>query len=153
MQQYAVLIYFTSKSLYMFRLSQHPKNCNRSLRCRSYDLYRRLRLQFLVLLMMGAVTPETCRVTLQWNKSDGILLHLVGLLFNVNYGPRNHEIKKEEKLVLTSIIFAGISTSVVRVTVCRQTNTLEHSTFCRSGKQTSLKRANISTAVHELQLK
>jgi len=25
----------------------------------------RLRLQFLVLLMMGAVTPETCRVTLQ----------------------------------------------------------------------------------------
>jgi len=29
-----------------------------------YDLYRRLRLQFLVLLMMGAVTPETCRVTL-----------------------------------------------------------------------------------------
>ena len=28
-----------------------------------YDLYRRLRLQFLVLLMMGAVTPETCRVT------------------------------------------------------------------------------------------
>ena len=28
-------------------------------------LYRRLRFQFLVLLMMGAVTPETCRVTLQ----------------------------------------------------------------------------------------
>jgi len=27
-------------------------------------LYRRLRLQFLVLLLMGAVTPETCRVTL-----------------------------------------------------------------------------------------
>ena len=34
---------FTAKLLYMFRL----------------------RLQFLVLLMMGAVTPETCRVTLQ----------------------------------------------------------------------------------------
>jgi len=30
-----------------------------------YDLYRSLRLQFLVLQMMGAVTPETCRVTLQ----------------------------------------------------------------------------------------
>ena len=30
-----------------------------------YDLYRRLRLQFFLLLMMGAVTPETCRVTLQ----------------------------------------------------------------------------------------
>jgi len=30
-----------------------------------YDLYRRLRLQRLVLLMMSVVTPETCRVTLQ----------------------------------------------------------------------------------------
>ena len=29
------------------------------------SLYRRLRLQFIVLLMMGAVTPETYRVTLQ----------------------------------------------------------------------------------------
>ena len=58
-----------------------------------YDLYRRLRLQFLVLLMMGAVTPETCRVTLQWNKSDCILLHLVGLLFSVNYDAWNHELK------------------------------------------------------------
>ena len=43
--------------------------------------------------MMGAVTPKTCRVTLQWNKSDCILLHLVGLLFNVNYDARNHELK------------------------------------------------------------
>ena len=34
------------------------KNCKRS-------LYRRLRLQFLEVLMMGAVTPETCRVILQ----------------------------------------------------------------------------------------
>ena len=34
----------------------------------------------LVLLMMGAVTPETCRVTLQRNKSDCILLYLVGPL-------------------------------------------------------------------------
>jgi len=53
------------------------KNSNRSLRYRSaanhthvhrsdrYDLYRRLRLQFLALLMMGAVTPETCRAILQ----------------------------------------------------------------------------------------
>jgi len=30
-----------------------------------YDQYRRLRLQFLALLMMGAVTSETCRVALQ----------------------------------------------------------------------------------------
>ena len=29
------------------------------------DLYRRLRVQFLILLIMGAVTPETCRVDLQ----------------------------------------------------------------------------------------
>ena len=33
---------------------------------------------------MGAVTPETCRVTLQWNKWNCILLHLVGLLFNMD---------------------------------------------------------------------
>ena len=41
------------------------KNCNRSLRYRSYYLYRRLRVQFLILLMMGAVTLKTCRVVLQ----------------------------------------------------------------------------------------
>jgi len=35
------------------------KNC----KCSHLYLYRRLRLQFLVLLMMGAVTPKTCRVT------------------------------------------------------------------------------------------
>jgi len=90
---------FTAKSLYMFRVSQHPSSevlktvtatsgichntgtatslqrdrigtglCSRTNQSRSgqyYDLYRRLRLQFLVLLMMGAVTPETCRATLQ----------------------------------------------------------------------------------------
>ena len=32
------------------------------------DLYRRLRLQFLILLMVGAVTPEICRIILQLNK-------------------------------------------------------------------------------------
>jgi len=45
--------------------------------------------------MMGAVTPETCGVTLQRSKSYCILLHLVGLLFNVNYDARNHELKKK----------------------------------------------------------
>ena len=40
------------------------------------DLYRRLRVQFLILLMMGAVTPETCRVVLQWINIC-ILLHLL----------------------------------------------------------------------------
>ena len=43
------------------------------------DLYRRLLLQFLVLLLMGAVTAETCRVTLQ-QIDICILLHLVGFL-------------------------------------------------------------------------
>jgi len=35
-------------------------------------------------------TPETCRVTLQWNNSDCILLHLVGLLFNMNKDKITH---------------------------------------------------------------
>ena len=67
MQQYAV---------WFISLQSHST-------CFGCRVYRRLRLQFLVLPMMGAGTPETCRVTLQWNKSDCILLHLVGLLFNV----------------------------------------------------------------------
>jgi len=41
------------------------KNCTSSIRYRSYYLYRRLRVQFLILLMMGVVTPETCRIALQ----------------------------------------------------------------------------------------
>ena len=83
---------FTAKSLYMFRVSQHPSSgVLKTVTAASgtgynistatsvergligtwrkvaipHDLYRRLRLQFLILLMMGAVTPETCRVTLQ----------------------------------------------------------------------------------------
>jgi len=66
----------------MFRVSQHPSpgvlktvtaasgtghntGTATSLQCGLIGPDRRLRLQFLVLLMMGAVTPETCRVTLQ----------------------------------------------------------------------------------------
>jgi len=69
---------FTAKSLYMFRVSQHPSSGvlktvtaasgtghNIGTATSLRDLYRRLRLEFLVLLMMGAVTSETCRVTLQ----------------------------------------------------------------------------------------
>ena len=65
----------------MFRVSQHPSSgvlktvtatsgtghntgtatcLQRGLIGTYCDLYRRLRLQFLVLMMMGAVTPETC---------------------------------------------------------------------------------------------
>ena len=46
-------------------ITRSTKNCNRNLLYKYYDLYRRLQLQFLVLLMMGAVTPETYRVTLE----------------------------------------------------------------------------------------
>jgi len=81
---------FTAKLLYVFRVSQHPSSgVLKTVTAASgtgqntgpatslqrgpigprwrevatpYDLYRRLRLQFLVLMMMGAVTPETCRV-------------------------------------------------------------------------------------------
>jgi len=89
MQQYADI--YLLQSHYMFRLSQHPSSgvlktvttasgtghntgtatsLQRALiggkeLYQYHDLYRRLRLQFLVLLMTGAVTPETCRVTLQ----------------------------------------------------------------------------------------
>jgi len=61
---------FLAKLLYMFWGVTAPiirsiKNCTRSLRYRSYYLYWKLRVQFLILLMMGAVTPETCRIALQ----------------------------------------------------------------------------------------
>jgi len=44
---------------------------------------------------MGVVTPETCRVTLQYINIC-ILLHLVGFLLTLNYDARNHELKKME---------------------------------------------------------
>jgi len=55
MQQYADIYLLQSHSTCFGCHSTHHQEY----------LYRRLRLQFLVLLMMGAVTPETCRVTLQ----------------------------------------------------------------------------------------
>ena len=36
--------------------------------------------------MIGAVTPETCRVILQLNKADCILLQLVGCLLTLQRG-------------------------------------------------------------------
>ena len=61
---------FTAKLLYMFRVSQHPssgvlKTVPAASGRGQYDLYRKLRVEFLILLMMGAVTPEKCRVALQ----------------------------------------------------------------------------------------
>ena len=86
---------------------------------RYYDLYRRLRLQFLVLLMMGAVTPETCRVILQWNKSGYILLRLVGLLFNMNYDARNHELKIHRKYRVCCVDMITLVTCKVKWRVDR----------------------------------
>jgi len=67
MQQYADI--YCKATLHVSGVTapiiRSTKNCNRSLRYQYYNLYRRLRLQFLVPLMMGAVTPETCRVALQ----------------------------------------------------------------------------------------
>ena len=75
---------------------------------------------------MGAVTPETCRVTLQLNKSDCILLHLVGLLFNVNYNARNHELK-----ICVSILFEAIlSVSFETWNACEQSSRCEFLRFC-----------------------
>jgi len=45
-----------------------------------------------VLLMVGAVTPKTCRVTLQWINIC-MLLHLVGFLLTLNYDAWNHVFK------------------------------------------------------------
>ena len=74
---------FTAKLLYMLRVSQHPSSgvlktvtatsgtghttCTATPFQRGLigTQYRRLRLQFLILLMMGAVTPEICGVVLQ----------------------------------------------------------------------------------------
>ena len=63
----------------MFRVSQHPSSgvlktviaasgtghttCTTA--PLQHGLIGRLRVQFLILLMMGALTPETCRVALQ----------------------------------------------------------------------------------------
>jgi len=65
----------TAKSLYMFRVSQHPssgvlKTVTAATGTVHIILVQLLPSnvdcrQFLVLLMMGAVTPETCTVTLQ----------------------------------------------------------------------------------------
>jgi hypothetical protein len=60
----------------MFRVSQHASSgvlktvtatsgIGHNTGTATYVLYHRLRLQFLVLLMMGAATPEICSVTLQ----------------------------------------------------------------------------------------
>jgi len=64
------------------------KNCNRNLRYR-YSYFPPTWPAGL----MGAATPETWRVTLQW-VNICVLLHLVGFLLTLNCDTRNHELKK-----------------------------------------------------------
>jgi len=47
---------------------------------------------FLILLIMGVVTPKTCRVSLQYINIC-ILLQLVGFLLTWNYDARTYELK------------------------------------------------------------
>jgi len=65
---------FTAKSLYMFWVSQHPSSGALKTVTATSGIghntgtatsFQRGLIRTLVLLMMGAVTPETCRVTLQ----------------------------------------------------------------------------------------
>jgi len=72
----------------MFRVSQHPSSgvlktvtaaCGTGHNIGTATSLQRGQIP---ILMMGAVTPETCRVILQQNKSGCMLLHLVGFLFN-----------------------------------------------------------------------
>jgi len=51
---------------------------------------------------MSAVTPETCRVTLQWINIC-ILLHLVGFLLILNYDARNYELKNQRRKYVISM--------------------------------------------------
>jgi len=135
---------FTAKSPYMFWVSQHPSS--RVLKTvtatsgtghntgtatslqrgpvggkylyQYYDLYRRLRLQFLVLLMMGAVTPETCIVTLQWINIY-ILLHLVGFFINIELWCTEPWVKKNDftcLLLRCSLVTIWHAASIRRVT-------------------------------------
>jgi len=69
-----------------------------------YDPYRRLRLQFLVLLMMGALTPETCRVGFAVNK----YLHTVAsgwIFININFLFLIHEHLKNICILGLVILF------------------------------------------------
>jgi len=86
---------FTAKSLYMFQVSQHPSSgvlkTVTETSGTGHNTGTATSLQR-GLTYMGAVTPETCRVTLQWINIC-ILLHLVGFLLTLNYDARNHEFK------------------------------------------------------------
>jgi len=88
---------FTAKLLYMFRVSQHPSSgVSKTVpaasgightTCTATPLLCGLvwiSCTSRVLLMMGAVTPETCRVVLQWINVC-ILLHLLDIFIHIEH--------------------------------------------------------------------
>jgi len=83
--------------------------------------------------MMGAVTPETCGVTLQYINIY-ILLHLVGFLLTLNYDVRNHELKisgllqylsnpeayEDKELLIPCLNYSACNTKAVSICMLRQ---------------------------------
>jgi len=63
-------------------------------------------------LIRRAVTPETCRVTLQ-QINICILLHLVGFLLTLNYDARNHELKMKRIYYVNSLIEARFTVAIM----------------------------------------
>jgi len=91
---------FTAKSLYMFRVSQHQSSrVLKTVTATSGTGHIQLLPSnvawsgLVCASRVEGVTPETCRVTLQWINIC-ILLHLVGFLLTLNCDARNHELKK-----------------------------------------------------------
>ena len=89
-----VCIYlFTAKLLYMFRVSQHPSSgVLKTVTAASGTGHNTDAATSLQRGLIGAVTPETCRVALQLINIC-ILLHLVGFLLTLNHDAWNHELK------------------------------------------------------------
>jgi len=79
--------------------------------------------------MMGSVTPNACRVILHWNKSYCTLLHLVGLLFNLNYDARNHELKIQVVVGVFSIMAAYFVRSAIKGPVLKYMKNLKWDQF------------------------
>ena len=73
--------YFTAKSVYMFRVSQHPSSgVLKTVNAASGTGHN---IGTATSLHRGQVgSPDLA--TLQYNKSDCLLLHLVGFLFNIS---------------------------------------------------------------------
>ena len=120
---------FTAKLLYRFRVSQHWSGlaCASRVRlaqaspdqttlegssCTSSMTYTwRLRVQFLILLMMGAVTPETCRVVLQW-------INICILLNLLEFYSHSITMHRTTSLKLKSLFWCHSQTMLYRTQAC-----------------------------------